>query len=110
MVPRRPQDTDVVKEAGAWQRTKEGKPRVMAERGQGSEKALKGTEEEAKKRGQECRVADGSGSPKVKGGEAGEEGGAPHSFRHLLSPSSFLMQPERLRARAGVMERKCGEH
>lgn len=68
MVPRRPQDTDVVKEAGAWQRTKEGKPRVMAERGQGSEKALKGTEEEAKKRGQECRVADGSGSPKVKGG------------------------------------------
>lgn len=91
MVPRRPQDTDVVKEAGAWQRTKGGKPRVMAERGQGSEKALKGTEEEAKKRGQECRVAAGFGSPTVKGGRLGKREVPPFlppSFISLIVPDA----------------------
>lgn len=51
----------------------------------------KGTEEEAEKRGRECRVADGSGSPKVKGGRLGKREVPPFlppSFISLIVPDA----------------------
>lgn len=45
----------------------------------------KGTEQEAKKRGQEWRVADGQGSPKIKWGRLGKRVVPPS-----LPPPSFI--------------------
>lgn len=55
--------TDVVKEAEAWQRPKEGKPRVMAERGQGSEKALRGQKRRPRKGAHSGEWLMGRGTP-----------------------------------------------
>lgn len=64
MAPRRPQITGVVKEAEAWQRMREGKPRVMAERGQGSEKALRGQKRRLRKGAESAEWLMGLGPPR----------------------------------------------
>lgn len=65
MVPRRPQNTDVVKEAETWQRIKEErKPGVMAERGQGSEKALRGQKRKPRKGAKSEEWLMGQGPPR----------------------------------------------
>lgn len=56
----------MVEEAVAWQGPKEGKLRMSGGERTRAGEGTKGTEEEAKERGQEWRVADGQGPPKVK--------------------------------------------
>lgn len=85
MVSRRSPDTDVVEEAGARQGPKKGKPRMSGGEGTRVGEGTKGTEEEARKRAQEWRVADGQGYPKVKGGRLGKK-----EVPSFLPPPSFI--------------------
>lgn len=106
MVSRRTPDTDVVEEAGARQRPKEGKLSMSGGEGTRVREGTEGTEEEAKKRDQEWRMVDGQGSPEIKGRRLENKGAPIPSSAIFYLHHSSLMQAERLRARAGVTEKK----